>query len=92
MGHVKPIVTINYWKHLLAALESKEETVLPDYVNFIPRLEEPLLDANHFDFKMKSARRTLFENVKFIAFGSAQVNLVLPMIEAAGKLLQLSQE
>lgn len=92
MGHVKPIITVDYWKHLLAALSSKEETVLPDYVNFIPSLEEPLLDANHFDFKMKSERRTLFENVKFIAFGSAQVNSVLPMIEAAGKLLQLSQE
>lgn len=83
--HVKPIVNVAYWKHLFAALMSKKETPLPDYINFIPNLAEPELVASDFDFKMKTERKTLFQDKHFIVFGDSQYNSVLPIVKAAGK-------
>lgn len=83
MGAGQHIVTPQYWENLVNAIESKKG-ILPDPADFIPPLNEAVLNENQVSFSVNNQRSSLFKSLLFIATTAKQKNRIEPMVTAAG--------
>lgn len=79
---------MDYWERLIKMYSSHIEQPILNCDDYIPPFENQQLNLSQTCLKMNNKRKTLFQNMKFIAFGHKQYNSVLPMVEAAGDYIK----
>lgn len=87
---MRPIVTIQYFIDLYNALLPNSSTELPFTVDYLPQLNEKLLNQRTVSLHINKKRKGLFSGKTFVCSTEEQIKRIANIIKAAGKLYKIN--
>ncbi|CAK9816922.1 NBN [Anthophora quadrimaculata] len=82
MASAVPIVTMDYWEKVQTAVKKGKK--LPNPNNYVPAIEEALVNNQIISLAPNEKRKILFQNLIFVFFNDTQCKTYGKMIKMAG--------